>query len=131
MSTTPTAASTSTGLAPNVAGALAYLLGPITGILFLVLEKENRFVRFHAAQSVVLSVVWIALSIVLSVLGSILAAVPLLGWLVSLLMSLVVGLAFFVLWLVLMFRAYQGVEWEVPGAGAQARRLIGAAPGAP
>ena len=130
MSTSP-AASTSTGLAPNVAGALAYLLGPITGILFLVLEKENRFVRFHAAQSVVLSVVWIALSIVLSVLGAILAAVPILGWLVSLLISLVVGFGFFVLWLVLMFRAYQGAEWEVPVAGAQARRLVGVGPSAP
>jgi uncharacterized membrane protein len=44
---------TSTGLAANVAGLLTYILGPITGVLFLVLEKENRFVRFHAMQSVV------------------------------------------------------------------------------
>ena len=48
----PTATTSSTGLQPNVAGALSYLLGIITGVLFLVIEKENRFVRFHAAQSI-------------------------------------------------------------------------------
>ena len=48
-------ATTSTGLAPHVAGALAYVLGPITGVVFLVIEKDNRFVRFHAAQSIAVS----------------------------------------------------------------------------
>ncbi len=50
--TNPATTTSSTGLAPNVAAALSYILGPITGVLFLVLEKENRFVRFHAAQSI-------------------------------------------------------------------------------
>src|SRR5918992_897204 len=48
----PNVATSSSGLAPNVAGALAYVLGIITGVIFLVIEKENRFVRFHAAQSI-------------------------------------------------------------------------------
>jgi len=114
---------TSTGLAPNLGGALAYLLGPITGILFLVLEKENRFVRFHAAQSLVIGVLAIALAIGLSVIEAILAMVPFVGWLVAMLISLGIGFGSFVLWLVLMFRAYQGHEWELPVVGAQARRL--------
>src|ERR671920_532767 len=71
---------TATGLPANVAGALAYVLGPITGILFYVLEKDNRFIRFHAAQSIAVSVLMIILSIVLGILGSVLAFIPLIGW---------------------------------------------------
>jgi uncharacterized membrane protein len=112
------------GLAPNVAGALAYVLGPLTGILFLVLEKDNRFVRFHAAQSVTVGIGLIVVWIALSILSAILAVVPIIGWIISILLSLVLGLGSFILWLVLMYRAYQGREWEVPLAGPQARRLV-------
>lgn len=116
-----------TGLPPNIAGSLAYLLGPITGILFLVLERESRFVRFHAAQSIVVSIICIIFSIALSVLSAILGVVPVIGWLLGIALSLGMGLAFFALWLVLMFTAFQGKEWEVPLLGVQARRLFLAA----
>lgn len=109
------------GMPSNVAGALAYLLGPITGVLFLIIEKEDRFVRFHAAQSVAVSVALIALSIALSIVGTVLAFVPILGWLIALLLSLVIGFGSFVLWLLLMFQAFQGKEWEVPVVGKYAR----------
>ena len=114
---------TSTGLAPNVAGALAYVLGPITGIVFLVLEKENRFVRFHAAQSIAVGIVLIALSIALSILSTVLAFIPVLGWILGLLLALVLGFGSFVLWLLLMWRAWQGREWETPIGGALARKI--------
>lgn len=120
----PVGPSSGTGLSPNVAGALAYLLGPLTGILFLVLEKENRFVRFHAAQSVVVGIAMVALYIVLTILNSILAVVPIIGWIIGILLTLVVGLGSFVLWLLLMFQAFQGREWEVPGLAPYARRMI-------
>ena len=123
--TSPTATASSTGLTPNVAGALAYLLGPITGILFFLLEKENRFVRYHAAQSITLGLLWIALSVVFSVLSGMLVMVPVLGWLVALLLSVVFGLGGFFLWLFLMWRAFQGREWESPIAGPMARKLVG------
>lgn len=112
---------TSTGLTPNVAGALAYLLGPITGILLLVVEKENQFVRFHAMQSTVLSIAWIIVSVGLSFL----VTVPVIGWLVGLLLSFVMGLAGFILWLLLMWKAFQGQEWELPIVGAFARKQLG------
>jgi len=115
---------TSMGIAPNVGGALAYVLGPITGVVFYVLEKENRFVRFHAAQSITVGVVVIALSIALSILGTVLAMVPVLGWIVALLLSLGVSVASFVLWLMLMWKAYNGIEWESPIAGSLARKLV-------
>ena len=112
---------TSTGLTQNLAGALAYLLGPITGILFLVVEKENRFVRFHAMQSTVLCIGWIIVSVALSFF----TAVPVLGWIVGILTSFVLGLGGFILWLVLMWKAYQGEEWELPIVGPFARKQLG------
>lgn len=119
----PGGGTTASGLAQNVAGALAYLLGPITGIIFLVVEKENRFVRFHAMQSTVLSIAWIIVSVGLSFF----TAVPVLGWIVGLLTSLVLGLAGFILWLVLMWKAFQGEEWELPIVGPFARAQVGGA----
>ena len=118
-----TTGTSSTGLSPNVAAALSYLLGPITGVLFLVLEKQNRFVRFHAAQSITVGVALIAVSIVLSILSTVLAFIPVLGWIVAILLSLGLGLGSFVLWIMLMWRAWQGREWETPVAGSFARRI--------
>ena len=115
---------TSTGLPANVAGALAYVLGPITGILFYVLEKDNRFVRFHAAQSIAVSLVLIAISIVLGILGAVLAFIPIVGWLVAMLLSFGLSIVSLVLWLFLMWQAFQGIEWEAPFAGVLARRML-------
>ena len=112
---------TSTGLTQNLAGALAYLLGPITGILFLVVEKENRFVRFHAMQSTVLCIAWIIVSYGLRFF----LLVPVLGWIIGILTGLVLGLGGFILWLVLMWKAYQGEEWELPIVGPFARKQLG------
>lgn len=120
-----TTTTTSTGLTPNVAAALSYFLGFITGIIFLVIEKENRFVRFHAAQSITVSVALFVIYVVLSVLLMIVGVVPVIGWLIGILIWLVVGFGSFILWLLLMFQAFQGKQWEVPVAGRWARRIIG------
>jgi uncharacterized membrane protein len=119
-----TATSSSTGLAANVAGALAYAVGPVTGIAFFFIEKENQFVRFHAAQSITVSAILIAASIAVSVVSAVLAIVPILGWLIALALTAGLGLASFALWLVLMYKAYSGEEWEVPVAGPLARKLL-------
>lgn len=116
---------TSTGLPANVAGALAYVLGPITGVLFFVLEKDNRFVRFHAAQSIVVWVAYIVIGFVLGMLSAVLAFIPIIGWLIGMLVSFGWGLLGFALWLWLMWQAFQGNEWEVPFAGVFARRMVG------
>lgn len=122
------AVKSSTGLASNVGGLLAYILGPITGVLFLVLEKEDRFVRFHAMQSVVVGVALIAVSIAFSIFSSVLAFIPVLGWIVALVAGLGLAVVSFGLWILLMVRAFQGREWQVPLVGAYARRF--AAPAA-
>lgn len=104
---------TSMGLDPNVAGALAYLLGPFTGILFYVLEDENEFVRFHAMQSILVGVVGLVFVVGINV-------IPILGFVVSLIAAPVM----FLLFLFLMYKAYSGEEWEFPVLGEQARNYI-------
>ncbi len=121
----PSVATSSSGIAPNVAGALAYVFGIITGVIFFVIEKENRFVRFHAAQSIAITLVLTVVSIGLSILSTALVFVPILGWIVAFLLSVGLMFAGFVLWVLLMWRAYQGREWEVPIAGGIARKMMG------
>jgi uncharacterized membrane protein len=103
-----------TGFDPNVAAALSYVFGWITGVAFLILERESTFVRFHAMQS---TIVFLALSILCIVLQSI----PILGMLIV--VFLVIPFSA-VLWLVLLFKAYQGERFKVPVAGDMAEQRI-------
>jgi uncharacterized membrane protein len=104
----------STGLDPNLAGLLCYLLGLITGIVFLIIEKENRFVRFHAYQS-------LAVFGALSVLSLVAGFIPLIGKPISFLLA-PVGL---ILWILLMVKAYQGERYKLPVAGDWAEEQSG------
>jgi len=105
---------TSTGLEANVAGLLCYVLGWISGLVFILIEKENKFVRFHAMQSIIVFGALTLASIVLR-------WIPLLGWVISVLLS-VLGL---VLWIVLMVKAYQGEKYKLPWAGDLAEKQVG------
>lgn len=105
---------TSMGLDANVAGLLAYLVGIITGILFLVLEKENRFVRFHAMQSTIVSGGLIVISVVLGI-------IPALGALILGLLN-IAGL---VIWVLCMVKAYQGELFRLPVVGDIAAKQVG------
>lgn len=96
------------GLEENVAGALAYFLGFITGIFFLLTEK-GRFVRFHAMQSTILSGGLVILSLVLGI-------IPIVN-VVWFALSPFVTVAAFVLWLYLMYQAYQGKMYKLPWIG--------------
>jgi len=120
----PPPVAAATGMADNVAGTLCYVLGFITGILFLVLEPYNRNkkVRFHAFQSIFLSVAWFALWIVLQIFFSILMAI---SWaMFSLIsgLSMLIGLAFFVLWLYLLWKTYQDQKVVLPVIGPLAEK---------
>lgn len=99
-------AKSSTGLEPNVAGLLCYLGGWITGIIFLIIEKKSKFVRFHALQSIVtfggLYVLWL-----------IFRWIPIINWIVVPVISILA----FILWIVLMVKAYQGQTFGLPVAG--------------
>ena len=105
---------TSTGLTENLAGLLCYILTWVTGVIFLILEKDNTFVRFHAVQSIVVFAP-------LQILIWIFAFVPVIGWIVDFLL----GALGFILWIVLMVRAYQGQRWKVPVLGDLAEGWAG------
>ena len=116
----------STGLAPNVAAALAYVPSPITGVIMYFLES-NPFVRFHAWQSMLFGVAWYALWQVLSAVIGLVALVPFLGWLFALLsaflISVVIGLGGFIIWVLLVVRAFGGASWQLPVVGPLAARF--------
>jgi uncharacterized membrane protein len=102
-------AGSTTSLEPNVAGLLSYLGIWITGLIFILIEKENKFVRFHAMQSIVTFGVITVLWVVLQVLASIFWPFYFLGfpfWILSV-----------VLWIILMVKAYQGERFKLPIAG--------------
>ena len=115
-------------MASNVAGLLTYILGFITGIIFLVIEpyKNDKFVRFHAFQSiffnVALIVFWIAYTIVASILGfvtlGILAVV--MG-----LVGLLISLAILAYWIFLMYKAYNNELYKIPFIGDLAAKQAG------
>lgn len=109
------------GLPENVAGALSYLLGPLTGIAFFLIDRERAFVRFHAVQCIAFTIVWVVIWVALMVLGLVLNVIPILGTIIGLLLSLGVTVAGFGIWL--MYQAYQGKRWEIPGLGPHVRRL--------
>ncbi len=115
------------GLTSNVAGALAYVLGLITGIVFLVLEpyKRDRFVRFHAMQSILFCVAAIAFSIAWSILVNIMISIS--GWTAVALtpIGLAISLGFFLFWLFLMYQAYSQREFRIPIIGAIAAKQVG------
>jgi len=100
-----------TSMKKETMGALAYVLVFVTGIFFLVTSKDP-FVRFHAAQS---TVVFVVLFVLQWVLGITIILFPL---------SALVGILSFVLWLVLIYKAWQGEEWEVPILGKVAKNLL-------
>jgi len=107
-------AKTSTGMEENVAGLLCYLLGWITGIIFLILEKDNKFVRFHAIQSIVVFGI-------ITVAQLILRWIPFIGWILSILISILA----FILWIILMVKAFQGVKYKLPWAGNFSEKQAG------
>ena len=123
-----TPAAAGTAMSSNVAGLLCYILGFITGIIFLVIEpyKNDRFVRFHAFQSiffnVALIVFWIAYTIVATILGfvslGILAAV--MG-----LLGLLISLAILAYWIFLMYEAYSNKLYKIPFIGDLAAKQAG------
>lgn len=108
---------TELGLEENVEGALCYLLGFITGILFFLTEKENKFIRFHAVQSIIFSV---GLWFLLVILTVFFAPIPYIGYWISVIFTSLVRLGGLVLWLFLMYKAYEGEKFKLPVIGEYA-----------
>ncbi len=109
----PAGAGTSTGLPPNTAGLLCYIAGWITGIIFFVLEQRNRFVRFHAAQSIVVFGI-------ITVAGTVLGLIPVVG--VG--FSWTIGIIGFIVWVIMIVKASSGEWYKLPWAGYVAEKMV-------
>jgi uncharacterized membrane protein len=105
-----------TGLQDNVAGLLCYVAGWITGIIFLILEPNNKFVKFHAWQSIIVFGA-------VTVLYVIFFWVPVLWWIIW-----IIGL---ILWVWLIYQAYQGKKYMLPIAGNIAEKIASGQMGTP
>lgn len=115
-----------TGLAPNVASLLCYICAPLTSIIFLLIEKENKDVKFHAWQGTLFGAAIIALNILLNILGFLLGRmVDFLGAVILSFLLPVLWVAVFVLWVVLLVKAYQGERWKIPVLGDMAAQKAG------
>ncbi len=114
-------------MTPNVAGALAYVLGLITGIVFLVIEphKDDKFVRFHAFQSIFFHVgaivFWIAWMILSAILGYFLGFFAVVMWGLGML----IGLGILGLWILCMYKAYNNERFMIPFIGDLAAKQAG------
>ncbi|HLX57788.1 MAG TPA: DUF4870 domain-containing protein, partial [Ktedonobacteraceae bacterium] len=108
---------TSIGMDANILAFLAYLFPVIGALIIFFMEKQNRFVRFHAMQALLCSAAVVVLEIVLGVLGSL----PLL-WFFACIINPFVGLALVVCWIILMINAFQGKYFKVPIVGDYAER---------
>lgn len=109
-------AKTSLGLDENIEGALCYLGWWLTGLIFYLLEKDNKFVKFHAMQSIFVFFAFFLLGIIINVLGWFFWPLFWFSWIVWLL-----GV---VLWLVLMIKAYQGEKFKLPIVGDLAEKQV-------
>jgi uncharacterized membrane protein len=105
---------TSMGLDPNIAAALSYLCGWLTGLVFFLAEKDNNFVRFHALQSIITFGALTVLSIGLTIVGML--PIPGTGVLsfVGHIGIMIIG---FVAWVILMIKGYQGERFHFPIVG--------------
>ena len=104
---------TSTGMQPNIAALLSYVLGFITGTIFYLIEKENKFERFHAMQAIITFAALFVLQIFLGF-------IPVIG----LILLPLVSIASLILWIVLMVKAYQGEKFKLPVVGDIAEKQI-------
>ncbi len=103
------------GLEPNVAAALSYLVPPFTGVLFYLTEKQNKFVRFHAFQSILFGFAsWAAIAV----------ANALIALLIGLVLAPIVSILSVLLWLVLIWKSYNNEEYMLPYLGKIAKDQV-------
>ncbi len=116
--------SSSTGLTPRVAGAMAYLAGPFSGALVLATEQTSRFVRFHAWQAVLgLGVLGTAAALFLLFAFALLIVSPTAFW-AMLWLAAVTGVTWVILWAICLWQAYTGHMFKLPVAGDFAERRL-------
>ena len=121
----------STGLDENVAALLSYIFGWISGLVFFLIEKDSRLVRFHAMQSLLFNVVaivvaivlWVALFVIFLIVSQISGILATLLSVVSILLWLVFGVAILAGWVLCLIKAFQGQYFKLPVIGNFAEKF--------
>ena|ERR1044072_4825243 len=121
----------STGLDENIAALLSYVFGWLSGLIFFLMEKDSRLVRFHAMQSILLSVAaivifvvfWIIAGVATLALGYISSILSFLVWIVTVLVGGVLGLAIVVGAIICLVKAFQGQYFKLPVIGNMAEKF--------
>ena len=124
-------AKSSTGLDENIAALLSYVFGWVSGLIFFLIEKDSRLVRFHAMQSLLFNilfavigiVLWIVLFILLLVASQLSNALSTLFSLVSILIWVVLCIAILVAWVMCLVKAYQRQYFKLPIIGNLAEKF--------
>jgi len=122
----------STGLDENIAALLAYIFGWLSGLVFFLIEKDSKLVRFHAMQSILFSIAMVVLGVALWVIAFlfyVFAAmlsdifVSLTG-LLALLIWMIFAVALLIGWILCLVRAYQGQFFKLPVIGNMAEKIV-------
>src|SRR5436190_3318175 len=127
--TRPSTAPSPSGLPSNIAAALA-CIPLIGGLIFYIIEKNDRFVRFYAMQSIIFGGIWFLFNLVSWVLHGILAFIPIAGPIFGglwVFVAALVHLGLLVIMVIAMVKAFSGVLWDIPWVGPMARKQIGEA----
>lgn len=120
-----TSSTKGTGLAPNLASTLCYVCMPISSIIFMLLDKDDKDVQFHAWQGTTFGIGYLVAIVAIEILSTILGAIlTFLGVIVGLVIPLL-GLGAFILWIVCLIKAYQGERWKIPYIGDFAEKKAG------
>ena len=123
-----------TGLAPNIAAGIACLFSIVGGVVFLVLEKKDKFVRFWAMQSVFLGGLSLAVSIVVRIAHLVFEFIPWIGKVlifVTGIANMLFGLASLIVYIICIVKAFSNQEWEIPWLGKLARKQLEQTDGPP
>ena len=131
MQNPPPAGKSSTGLDENIAALLSYVFGWVSGLIFFLIEKDSRFVRFHAMQSILFNALIVVIAVVLGIgitvlvfiLGQLSGALAGIASLLSFLFWLLFGLLIFVAFVLLLIKAFQGQMFKLPIIGDYAEKF--------
>lgn len=114
---------TRSGMPPNVAAALAYIFTVLTGPIILMIEKENKYVRFHAVQAILYGAVWILFWIVFGIAVNTIRFLPTVVWIIDTLLHFVIMLGGLVILLFLIYKTYNGERIKLPILGNIAEKI--------
>jgi uncharacterized membrane protein len=126
------AGKSSTGLDENIAALLTYVFGWVSGLIFFLIEKDSKLVRFHAMQSILLSVLvaivcfvgWIVTLILLLIASQLADILGTLAGLLASLVWLIIGAGLLIAWILCLVRAYQGKFFKLAVIGNLAEKIV-------